>query len=158
MIHREYRRRLGRAISSLKGVPFPNRTARMKAAQRKIGFFPDEIYGGTLDADAVLFINTSVDAERYLTEAHYTDLPRNEGESPSIFASLATLQISAGTIARTIANADASVKKSARMVRLEDAAERESAAAPKDPTDQRRQDSLRQLLAARSRRRPLKKL
>jgi hypothetical protein len=130
----------------------------MKAAQRKIGFAPDDIYGGTLDADAVLIINTPADAERYLTEAQDTDPSGNEGESPSIFASLAKLQIGAGTIARTIASADASVKKSARMVRLEEGAERESAAVPRDAADQERQVSLRKILAKRTRRRPLKKL
>jgi hypothetical protein len=130
----------------------------MKAAQRKIGFVPDEIYGGTLDAGAVMIINTPADAERYLNEAQDTDPPGNKGESLSIFASLAKLQIGAGLIARTIADADASVKKSARMVRLEEAEERESAAVPKDPADQERQESLQRMLARRSRRRPLKKL
>lgn len=144
-------------MSSLKGVPFPDRTARMKAAQRKVGFMPDEIYGGTLDADAVVSINRPEDAERYLLATRDDGESSNDGESTSIFTALASLQISASTIARTIADADASVKKSVRLSRAEEAADREGAAVVNDPAERERQDRLMEILAKRSRRRPLKK-
>lgn len=147
LIHKEYRRRLGQKLSSLKGMPFHNASARMLEARQRIGIAPDEVYGGELSAEAVFAINTSADAERYLSA---TDDRMGGG---SIFGGLDLLRIGASEIARVIADSNASVKKSVRLLRAEEAAERESASEASDSGQA--EDLLRHILSKRSRRRVL---
>ena len=145
LIHKEYLRRLGQAMSSLKGMSFNNPAARMREARRRLGIGPDEVYGGELSAEAVFAINTSGDAERYLKA---TDDGRAGG---TIFGGLEILRISASDIARVIAEATTNMKKSVRLVRAEEAAERENASAAHDSGQG--DDVLKQILAKRSSRR-----
>jgi len=147
LIYKEYRRRLGLALRSTKGTPFHNASARMLEARRRVGIAPDEVYRGELSAEAVFAINTSADAEQYLNG---TDERMAGG---TIFGGLEALRIGASQIARVIADSNASVKKSVRLVRAEEAAERENASGVGDLPEWQGEDALKQILARRSLRR-----
>jgi hypothetical protein len=142
-------------MRSLKGVPFANRTARMRKAQERVGFKLDEIYGGTLDLGAVFAINSTEDAERQIYAR------RDDPLELSILASLGHLQIAGSRIVEAIADAHASVKKSARLIREEEAAEAvaESAStSAHDDSVQRADAQFREMHTLHSRRRILKPL
>lgn len=142
LIHKEYRRRLSLALRSTKGTPFHTPSARMREARRRIGIAPDEVYGGELSAEAVFAINTSADVVRYLSA---TD---DRAAGGTIFGGLEVLRISASAIAQVLADANDSVKKSVRLVRAEEAAERQGASAPSDSGQV--DDLLRQIRSKRS--------
>lgn len=150
LIHTEYMRRLGRAMRSVKGMPFASRSARMREARRRIGINHDEVYGGELSAEAVLTINGSADAARYLSG---TDEAAAGG---TIFRGLRQLQIGESEITRVMAQASSSVKKSARLLRAEEAAERENTSTGRNSAGRQREDSLKQILAKRFRRQTLR--
>lgn len=143
LIYKEYGRRLGLALRSTKGTPFHNASARMLEARRRIGLKHDEIFGGDLSVEAVFAINTSADADRYLSAT-------DDAAGGTIFGGLRHLQISESAIARVIAESNTRVKKSVRLLRAEEAAERECASEANDSGQA--EDLLRQILSKRSRR------
>jgi tRNA1(Val) A37 N6-methylase TrmN6 len=158
VIHREYLRLLGRALASLKGTPLPNPSARMRAAHRRVGLMPDEVYGGVLDLDAAMCISNAADAERWLTascEARADGAVPDSGAELSIFTALDALHIGASTIAAKVLEADTSVRKSARLRMAEEAAERVSAESTEHVKDDQFQ-RLSELGSVRNRRRRLR--
>lgn len=150
LIHKEYIRRVGIEMRTLKGSPH-SRSTRMMEARRRTGILADEVYGLDLSTEAALMIGSPTDATRYLTAT-------DDDTGGSIFGGLRLLRISAAAVSQVIIEANAGVKRSARLLRAEEAAEREGSPEGRSHAGDQTGDALRQLLAKRTRKRFVIKL